>query len=99
MSQPTMKKSQLISSLAEETGLTKKQVSDFLDILMKISIQETKKTGSFTFPGLGKMVLRKRPKRKGRNPRTGEEIIIPAKTIVKFNLSKSCKDLIVNSKK
>lgn len=94
-----MKKSEMLTSLAETTGLTKKQVSEFLDALVDLSYKETKKNGAFTLPGLGKLTLRKRPKRKGRNPATGEAIQIPAKTVVKFTLSKTCKDAIVPPKK
>jgi DNA-binding protein HU-beta len=94
-----MKKSEMLGALAERTGLTKKQVSEFLDQLVDLSYKETKKNGAFVLPGLGKLVLRKRPKRKGRNPATGEAIQIPAKTVVKFMLSKTCKDAIIPPKK
>lgn len=94
-----MKKTEMLTALAETTGLTKKQVSEFLDALVDLSYKETKKRGAFSLPGLGKLVLKKRPKRKGRNPATGESIQIPAKTVVKFNLSKTCKDAIVPPKK
>lgn len=94
-----MKKSELLTALAESNGLTKKQVSAFLESLVELSYKETKKNGAFVLPGLGKLVLKKRPKRKGRNPATGEAIQIPAKTVVKFMLSKPCKDAIVPPKK
>jgi DNA-binding protein HU-beta len=94
-----MKKAEMLAALAESTGLQKKQVSEFIDALVDLSYKETKKNGTFSIPGLGKLVLRKRPKRKGRNPATGEAIQIPAKTVVKFMLSKPCKDAIVPPKK
>ncbi|WCL47719.1 HU family DNA-binding protein [Leptospira sp. GIMC2001] len=94
-----LKKSEMLGVMAESTGLTKKQVAEFLDTLVDLSYKETKKNGAFILPGLGKLVLRKRPKRKGRNPATGESINIPAKTVVKFMLSKTCKDAIVPPKK
>ncbi len=93
-----MKKSELLSALSQSTGLTKKQVSELLDALAELSYEETKKNGVFAIPGIGKLVLRKRPSRKGRNPKTGEEIQIPAKTVVKFVLSKNCKEAITPSK-
>ncbi|MCG9875199.1 MAG: HU family DNA-binding protein [Leptospiraceae bacterium] len=94
-----LKKSEMLSELSEASGMTKKQVSEFLEILTNLSYKETKKNGAFIFPGIGKLVLRKRPKRKGRNPATGEAIQIPAKTVVKFMLSKTCKDAIIPPKK
>ena len=52
---------------------------------------ETKKAGSFVLPGFGKTVLSKRKARVGRNPATGEEIKIPAKTVVKMRIAKAFK--------
>lgn len=99
-SNPTpMKKSELLSALSEESGLSKKDVAAFLDVFVQLAYKETKKSGVFIIPGLGKLVLRKRPKRKGRNPATGEAIQIPAKTVVKFLLSKPCKESIIPPKK
>ncbi|GBF51897.1 DNA-binding protein, IHF-related [Leptospira ryugenii] len=94
-----MKKSEMLSELAEITGMTKKNVAAFLDAYVELAYKETKKNGVFVIPGLGKLVKRNRPKRKGRNPATGESIVIPAKTVVKFTLSKSAKDAIVPPKK
>ena len=52
--------------------------------MVMLATNETKKTGAFTFPGIGKLVLVKRKARVGRNPATGEQIKIPAKTAVKM---------------
>ena len=58
-----------------------------------------RKTGAFIFPGIGKLVLVKRKARVGRNPATGEQIKIPAKTVVKMRIAKTCKDAIVPPKR
>lgn len=92
-------KAQLVTELSEKLGLAKKDVNSFLDTLNTIAYNETKKKGSFTLPGVGKLVLVKRKARKGRNPATGEEINIKAKTVVKFRVAKACKDLIIPPKK
>lgn len=94
-----MTKAQLATALAESQNLTKKQVNELFDTLSDLAYKETKKKGSFTVPGFGKLVKMKRKARKGRNPLTGEEIKIPAKTVVKFRLAKACKDAIVPPKK
>lgn len=94
-----MTKAQLATALAESQNLTKKQVNELFDTLSDIAYKETKKKGSFSVPGFGKLVKMKRKARKGRNPLTGEEIKIPAKTVVKFRLAKACKDAIVPPKK
>jgi hypothetical protein len=59
------------------------------------AISETKKTGSFTIPGIGKLVLQKRKARKRRNPATGESIKIPTKMVVKMRIAKTCKDAVL----
>ena len=53
----------------------------------------------FTVPGLGKLVKVRRKARKGRNPATGEQIKIPAKTVLKFRIANAAKDAVVPPKK
>ena len=94
-----MTKAQLSTALSEKLDITKKQVNAFFKALNEIAYKETKKQGSFTLPGIGKLVLQKRKARIGRNPATGEEIKIKAKTVVKFRVSKACKDAIIPPEK
>jgi DNA-binding protein HU-beta len=94
-----MTKAQLITEMSEKLAMSKKDVKAFFDLLAEVGCAETKKCGSFTVPGFGKMVKIKRQARKGRNPATGEEITIKAKTVVKFRLAKSCKDAIAPPQK
>jgi len=91
-------KSQLVGELAEKLGITKKDVGGFIDTLSQIAGRETKKNGVFTLPGIGKLVKVQRKARIGRNPATGEEIKIKAKTVVKFRVAKACKDAIIPPK-
>jgi len=83
-------KSQMLSELAEECGITKKEAASFVDALVRLAYREAK--NGFTIPGLGKLVVVKRKARMGRNPATGETIRIPAKTVLKFRISKAAKD-------
>ena len=92
-------KSQIIAYFAKKLELSKKAASSIIDEMAMLATNETKKTGAFTFPGIGKLVLVKRKARLGRNPATGEEIKIPAKTVVKMRVAKACKDAIVPPKK
>jgi DNA-binding protein HU-beta len=88
-----MTKSQIITKLAEENDMTKKDVSQFLDSLVDLAYKEAKR--GFTIPGLGKLVLVNRKARMGRNPATGETIRIPAKKVLKFRISKQAKDAVL----
>ena len=92
-------KAQTVSYFAKKFDLSKKVASSFIDEMAAFAIAETKKAGAFAFPGIGKLVLVKRKARVGRNPATGEPINIPAKTVVKMRIAKSCKDAIVPPKK
>jgi len=92
-------KSQIVSHFAKKFDLSKKIAAMIIDEVAALSIGETKKAGSFTLPGIGKLVLSKRKARMGFNPATGEQIKIPAKTVVKMRIAKACKDAIVPSKK
>ena len=91
-------KNQTVALLSEKLEISKKDVNEFLDAFTDIAYKETKKKGAFTLPGFGKLVKQKRKARKGRNPATGEEIKIPAKTVVKFRLAKACKEAIIPPK-
>ena len=93
-----MTKAQILGELADKLEMTKKDVNGFIETLTELAYKETKKKGSFTLPGIGKLVLQKRKARMGRNPQTGEEIKIKAKTVVKFRVAKACKDTIIPPK-
>ena len=89
-------KSEIVASLAETVGLTKKQAVQTLEALVALAYKNAK--NSFTIPGLGKIVLVNRKARMGRNPATGETIKIAAKRVVKFRVAKAAKDAILGSK-
>jgi DNA-binding protein HU-beta len=92
-------KTALIRQLAEKLELTNKQVAAFLELLADTAIKETKKSGVFVIPGIGRLVKAERKARIGRNPQTGEAIKIKAKTVVKFRVAKAAKDAIAPPKK
>jgi len=81
--------------LAEKVGMKKSEVVTILDAIVEMAYSEVKKNGEFVLPGFGKMVKVNRKERMGRNPATGESIKIPAKTVVKFRLSKAAKEAVL----
>ena len=89
-----MTKTELIQALADAAMLEKKQAKAFLEALTAVVEKNIKKGGEVALKGLGKFRVVKRKARMGRNPATGEAIKIPAKTVVKFTVTKSLKDLI-----
>ena len=99
MAKKPMTKSQIVSHFAEKFEVSKKTASGIIDEVAALAVSETKKAGSFTLPGIGKLVLVKRKARMGRNPATGEPLRIPAKTVVKMRIAKAAKEAIVPKKK
>ena len=68
-----MTKSEMLNALAEKLGKTRKEVSEIMDVIVAMAHEETKKSGEFTIPGLGKLVKKDRKERMGRNPATGDD--------------------------
>jgi len=97
-----MTKSEIVSGIADETGLTKKQVSSVFEA-MSGQIQKSlgrSGPGAYTVPGLMKLTVVRKPAtkaRKGINPFTGEEAIFkakPARNVVKIRPLKNLKDMV-----
>jgi nucleoid DNA-binding protein len=95
-------KSQIISDIADKTGLTRKDVGavfDGLNALIKKNLGR-RGPGEFTVPGLLKVRVVKKPAtkaRKGINPFTGEEMVFkakPARKAVKVTALKGLKDMV-----
>ncbi|MCP4079333.1 MAG: DNA-binding protein [Planctomycetaceae bacterium] len=97
-------KSEIMNNLAEETGLTKKEVAAVLEALtseIEKNIAKRGSAGMFTIPGLCKIVVKDKPalpKREVRNPGTGEMVWAkprPASKQVKIRPLKGLKDMVV----
>ncbi|HSB04165.1 MAG TPA: HU family DNA-binding protein [Thermodesulfobacteriota bacterium] len=98
MAKKPMTKGQIVGYMADKHEVSKKKMADILDDYSDLAKAETKKAGVFVLPGFGKVVLSKRKARIGRNPATGEEIKIPAKTVVKMRIAKAFKDAVIPPK-
>ncbi len=93
-----MTQSEVINHFAEKFDMKRTQAREVFDELANLANREVKSNGEFTLPGFGKLVLSERKAREGRNPQTGETIAIPAKTTLKFRVSKGMKDTVVPKK-
>ena len=95
MSKP-LSKTKIVGHLAEKVGTPKKIAATFFDELFKLAVREAKgAAGKFVIPGLGRLVKAHRKARIGRNPQTGEQIKIKAKTVVRLRPSKALKDAVL----
>jgi nucleoid DNA-binding protein len=97
-----MTKSEIVSGIAEKTGLAKKDVNAVFEVMgtqIKKSLGKSG-AGTYTVPGLMKLVVVRKPAtkaRKGINPFTGEETMFkakPARNIVKIRPLKNLKDMV-----
>jgi DNA-binding protein HU-beta len=98
MAKKPMTKSQIVGYFAKKFEVSKKAAAAMIEELAALAIAETKKSGAFVLPGVGKLVKVNRKARMGRNPATGEAIKIPAKTVVKMRVAKACKEAIVGKR-
>lgn len=89
-----MNKSELVSTMATKVGESKKFAETNLDAIVEIISNELKNKGKVQLVGFGSFETRKRSARKGRNPRTKEEIKIPASISPIFKAGKGLKELV-----
>jgi len=89
-----MTKSELISQIAENAGISKSDADKAYDAIVSAIISGLKADGNVPMTGLGTFKVTHRAARSGRNPSTGETIQIAAKNVLKFKASKSVEEEI-----
>lgn len=89
-----MNKPELITAIAEKTGMKKKDVEAMLDAFVEVVKETLKKGDKVALIGFGTWGTRERAKRNGVNPRTGKKISIPAKVVPFFKVGKELKDAV-----
>ncbi len=89
-----MTKAELIDKIASSAGLSKADATRALDSTLNAVKASLKKGQKVTLVGFGTFSITKRKARKGRNPKTGEVINIPAAKTPKFTAGKALKDAV-----
>ena len=89
-----MNKAELVAAIAAKTGDTKKGAEASVNAFVDVIIDALAKGDKVQLVGFGSFEVRKRAARKGRNPRTKEEIKIPASKAPVFKAGKALKDLV-----
>lgn len=89
-----MNKGDLVSAMAEVTGMTKKDTTAAVDAFIEVVSETLEKGEDVALVGFGTFKVKERAARKGRNPQTGEEIDIPASNVVSFKVGKTLKDAV-----
>ena len=89
-----MNKEELVKEIAKKSKASQKAVADVLAATLETIEKSVSKGKKVTLVGFGTFEARKRAARKGRNPQTGKEIKIAAKTVPAFSAGKKFKELV-----
>ena len=89
-----MNRTELVSAMSEKSELTKVDAEKALKAFIDTVTDELKNGGKVQLVGFGTFEVAERAARKGRNPKTSEEIMIPASKTPRFKAGKSLKDII-----
>ena len=89
-----MNKTELVASVAEKAGMTKKDAEKAINAMFASVEEALAKKDKVQVIGFGTFEVKARQARKGRNPQTGKEIKIPAMTVPKFRAGREFKDAV-----
>ncbi|HXF46546.1 MAG TPA: integration host factor subunit alpha [Burkholderiaceae bacterium] len=90
----TVTKAELADALFERLGLNKREAKDMVDSFFDEIRLALERGESVKLSGFGNFLLRDKPQRPGRNPKTGEEIAITARRVVTFHASQKLKSAV-----
>ena len=94
----TLTKADLIQQVYKQhEGLTKMQATDSVEAFLRISKNSLINGSDLLLSGFGKFNVKNKKSRKGRNPQTGEELILDARRVVTFNSSGILRDKVNGS--
>lgn len=94
-----MNKTELVAAIAQRTGLSKAVAEKALKGFVDAVSEALAKGESVALVGFGTFSVQQRAARRGRNPRTGARITIPARRVPKFTAGKTLRDLVAGQKK
>lgn len=89
-----MTKADLVEIVAKEADMTKKDVEQLVEIIFDSIVSTLNNGEKIELRGFGSFRVRQRNARKGRNPKTGEPVDIPAKRVAYFKPGKDLKEII-----
>ncbi|MBE7381966.1 MAG: HU family DNA-binding protein [Leptolyngbya sp. SIO1E4] len=89
-----MNKGELVDKVAEKSGVTKKQADSVLTAAIEAIMETVSQGDKVTLVGFGSFERRDRKEREGRNPKTGETMIIPATKVPAFSAGKQFKEMV-----
>jgi integration host factor subunit alpha len=90
----SLKKIDLVSSIYDQLGISRKECVDVAESIFDIIKDDLDRGNSVNISGFGKWTVRSKKKRRGRNPQTGEEIMIDARRVITFKPSAVLRDAV-----
>ena len=94
---PALTKAHLAELLFEQIGLNKRESKDMIDAFFDLVCDDLVDGSDVKISGFGNFQIRTKASRPGRNPRTGQAILIEARRVVTFHASHKLKDQIQNN--
>ena len=94
-----MTKADIISEVFDKVGLPKQDAEEMVEMILDLIKQTLKEGETVKLSGFGNFVVRKKNSRKGRNPKTGQEIEITPRRVVSFRPSMIFKEHVIESPK
>ena len=89
-----MTKADLVDAIFEKVGLSKKEAQDIIEVLFDTMKRTFEEGESIKISGFGTFNVRKKMSRKGRNPKTGEDLEITPRRVITFRVSNQLKEEI-----
>ena len=89
-----MNKNELVAAVADSAKISKGEAQAAVDAVFSVITDELKRGGDVRLVGFGNFAVSKRAASTGRNPQTGAEVKIPARSVPKFSAGKGLKDAV-----
>jgi integration host factor subunit alpha len=90
----TLTKSHLINAIAEQNGFTQKKSSETVETILEIIKSSLESGEDVLVSGFGKFCVKEKRERKGRNPATGEDMILRPRRVVTFRCSRKLRERV-----
>ena len=91
----TLTKAQIVDQIRDEIGFTRNETSEIVETLMELMKSSLESGEDVLISGFGKFCVRNKRKRRGRNPATGDDLILGARRTVTFKCSGKLRDRVI----
>jgi integration host factor subunit alpha len=94
----TLTKSQIINAIAEQNGFTRQKSTETVETILELNKSTLASVEDVLISGFGKFCVKEKRERKGRNPATGEDMVLSPRRVVTFRCSGKLRDRISGEK-